>query len=794
MLATTTLPSRRTPLSAQLAASLQQRLPLVGPQYGAPPARRPWPLLRGALLLALAALAGFAAGVASRGGVGEALAAAAEPALPASAASAAGWCTRTHAVTTWSGAAVPVCNWSTCAGREGLRELSGASAQPRWAANGARERYMQLAFNATDADAIDGWLDEPHVRYVDAFTEMQHDAGVFGSVVEIGVHAGKFFIALAGAASEDEPALAVDLFESQSDNVDGSGRGSRAAVLRNLDAVGLPRGGVTLLAANSLSLTAANLSALGLPAARLVSVDGGHSLENTLHDLMLASCVLADGGIAVLDDFTNPTWTGVAEAAAHFASAQSRLRLLFVAHNKAYFTTASHKARYVRAMQARQGVFGCRDLHSSRRALGGSEACYGGPAGEPGQLQATLQTAMERSYHHHTSSLEARLFEELAEPDDDEVPMHLRSGACSSSAAARAPGRRAAPGAAPRPGAAAALRPGAPRRARAPSPRRAAAPGDAPAPRAAPASSAAMAAAPASPPVQIGANKMFGGVNRRYRHASAALGCDMTFTVFFPPGADPGGEPGAPPPPPAGAGAPVPVLYYLSGLTCTDENVIQKAGAQRGCAAAGLAFVAPDTSPRGLGVEGEAEAWDFGVGAGFYVNATQPKWAAWRMYDYVTKELPALLASSFPGLDTATASIMGHSMGGHGALTVALKNPGVYRSVSAFAPICNPCAVPWGVKAFTGYFGADAKELWAAHDASELVARYAGPALPCLIDTGTTDSFLEVQLKPEVFEAAAAAAGFPVTMRMQEGYDHSYFFMATFMDEHVAFHSKALKP
>eukprot|EP00882_Tetradesmus_deserticola_P002116 GHRQ01002266.1.p1 GENE.GHRQ01002266.1~~GHRQ01002266.1.p1 ORF type:complete len:289 (+),score=92.83 GHRQ01002266.1:169-1035(+) len=284
-------------------------------------------------------------------------------------------------------------------------------------------------------------------------------------------------------------------------------------------------------------------------------------------------------------------------------------------------------------------------------------------------------------------------------------------------------------------------------------------------------------------PSQVSANKCFGGYNRRYKHASSTLACDVNFTVYFPPVAD---ETAASP-------TKAPVLYYLSGLSCTDENVVQKSGVQRACAQHGIAFVAPDTSPRGLNIEGEAESWDFGVGAGFYVNATVDKWKNWRMYDYITKELPALLAASFPSLDTATASIMGHSMGGHGALTIALKNPGTYKSLSAFSPICNPCNVPWGVKAFTGYFGADNKELWKAHDATELVKTYNGPALPALVDTGTGDSFLEVQLKPEAFQAAAESAGFPVTMRLQEGYDHSYFFMASFIDEHVAFHAKHLK-
>lgn len=283
-------------------------------------------------------------------------------------------------------------------------------------------------------------------------------------------------------------------------------------------------------------------------------------------------------------------------------------------------------------------------------------------------------------------------------------------------------------------------------------------------------------------PVQIGSNKCCGGYNKRFKHSSTTLGCDMTFTVFLPQGAEEGSS-----------SSKFPVLYYLSGLTCTDENVTQKGGAQKACAKHGIAFVAPDTSPRGLNVQGEADSWDFGVGAGFYVNATVDKWKNWRMYDYITKELPALLGAHFPQLDTSNASITGHSMGGHGALTIALKNPGMFKSLSAFAPIVNPCEVPWGIKAFSGYFGEDNKEVWKAHDACELVKGYSGPPLPTLIDTGSADNFLERELKPERFEAAAKEAGFPVTMRMQDGYDHSYFFMATFMEDHLDFHAKYLK-
>jgi len=277
---------------------------------------------------------------------------------------------------------------------------------------------------------------------------------------------------------------------------------------------------------------------------------------------------------------------------------------------------------------------------------------------------------------------------------------------------------------------------------------------------------------------EVSSNKMFGGFNRRYQHASSSLGCSMNFTIYYPPQA-------------AAAGAKVPVLYYLSGLTCTDENVIMKSGVQRACAKHGIALIAPDTSPRGLGVEGEAESWDFGVGAGFYLNATVEKWKNWRMYDYITKELPSLLADSMANLDTTKCSIFGHSMGGHGALTIALKNPGVYKSVSAFSPIVNPTVVPWGQKVFSGYLG-DERESWKQYDACELVKQYKGPELPALIDVGTADNFLEVQLKPENFKAAAEAANFPVTLRMQEGYDHSYYFISTFIDDHLEHHAKYL--
>lgn len=279
---------------------------------------------------------------------------------------------------------------------------------------------------------------------------------------------------------------------------------------------------------------------------------------------------------------------------------------------------------------------------------------------------------------------------------------------------------------------------------------------------------------------EIAVNRQHGGYNRRYKHTSSVLGCDMTFTVYFPPAAE---------------GGKVPVLYFLSGLTCTDENFIQKSGAQRAAAARGVALVAPDTSPRGLGVEGESASWDFGVGAGFYVNATQEKWSAWRMYDYVVKELPELLSSQLGDkLDTANASVTGHSMGGHGALVVGLKNPQAYKTISAFAPICNPSNCPWGIKALTGYLGED-RSAWAAYDAVELLrALPAGaPRPPLLVDTGSADKFLAEQLKPEALEAAVRDTGYPnATLRIQEGYDHSYFFISTFVDEHVNFAADAL--
>ena len=244
--------------------------------------------------------------------------------------------------------------------------------------------------------------------------------------------------------------------------------------------------------------------------------------------------------------------------------------------------------------------------------------------------------------------------------------------------------------------------------------------------------------------------------------------------------------------PPQAESGPVPVIYWLSGLTCTDENFVTKAGAQRYAAEHGIAVVAPDTSPRGDGVADDPEgAYDFGLAAGFYVNATQAPWSAhYHMYDYIVDELPGAVNENFPVIPERQA-IFGHSMGGHGALTIALKNPGRYRSVSAFAPIVAPSQVPWGKKALGGYLGDDI-EAWKAHDACELVAT-ATERLSLFVDQGSGDQFLEEQLKPELLQAACEANDHPLTLRMQPGYDHSYFFMASFMEDHFAHHSAALK-
>lgn len=276
---------------------------------------------------------------------------------------------------------------------------------------------------------------------------------------------------------------------------------------------------------------------------------------------------------------------------------------------------------------------------------------------------------------------------------------------------------------------------------------------------------------------KIGENKCFGGLQQRYEHRSTLLGCDMRFSAYLPPQAT--------------AGATVPVIYWLSGLTCTDENFVQKAGAQRYAAEHGVAVIAPDTSPRGDAVPDDAAgAYDFGLGAGFYVDATQAPWKQhYRMYSYITEELPALVAQSLP-IDAERCSIMGHSMGGHGALTIALKNPGRYKAVSAFAPIASPTRCPWGRKALAGYLGDD-EEAWRAYDTTALLAT-ARERLPLLIDQGDSDDFLLEQLKPELLREACEQYDHPLELRVQPGYDHSYFFIATFIGDHVAHHAQAL--
>lgn len=268
-------------------------------------------------------------------------------------------------------------------------------------------------------------------------------------------------------------------------------------------------------------------------------------------------------------------------------------------------------------------------------------------------------------------------------------------------------------------------------------------------------------------------NRSFGGWHKQYTHTSAVLGCEMRFAIYLPPQA---------------ATESVPVVYWLSGLTCTDENFMQKAGAHRMAAELGIAIVAPDTSPRGEGVAND-DAYDLGQGAGFYLNATQQPWAKhYQMEDYILKELPELIESVFPV--THKRAISGHSMGGHGALTLALKNPERFTSVSAFSPIVNPINVPWGEKAFSAYLG-DNSEAWKAYDSCELI-RQAKVHLPMLVDQGEGDNFLAEQLKPEVLVAAAKEVDYPLELRMQEGYDHSYYFIASFIEEHLKFHSQHL--
>jgi S-formylglutathione hydrolase len=274
----------------------------------------------------------------------------------------------------------------------------------------------------------------------------------------------------------------------------------------------------------------------------------------------------------------------------------------------------------------------------------------------------------------------------------------------------------------------------------------------------------------------VSQNKSFGGVQATYTHDSAVARCAMRFGVFLPPQAQAGR---------------VPVLYWLSGLTCTEENFIVKAGAQRVAAELGVAIVVPDTSPRGLNLPGEAASYDFGLGAGFYVDATQDPWARnYRMYSYVSDELPKVVAANFP-IDPSRTGIFGHSMGGHGALTIALRNPATYKSVSAFAPICSPIRCPWGEKALTGYLGTD-RARWRAYDTTALVEDLGWKGPPLLIDQGTKDPFLDEQLKPGLLKQACAQRNVQLDLRMREGYDHSYFFIATFIEDHLRFHARLL--
>ena len=277
----------------------------------------------------------------------------------------------------------------------------------------------------------------------------------------------------------------------------------------------------------------------------------------------------------------------------------------------------------------------------------------------------------------------------------------------------------------------------------------------------------------------LGENKMHGGVQRVYRHRSQSCDCDMQFAVFLPARA-------------LQAGArPMPALFWLSGLTCTEQNFITKAGAQRKAAELGMILVAPDTSPRGDGVPDDAEqAYDFGLGAGFYVDATQAPWAGhYRMYSYISAELPQLLAAALP-VDEQRIGIAGHSMGGHGALTIHLKHPQRFRSVSAFSPIVAPSQVPWGQKALSNYLGEDAVG-WQDYDACALVAKQPS-AVTILVDQGDADEFLQQQLRPELFTAACSSAGQALQLRMQPGYDHSYYFIASFIDEHLEHHFHTL--
>jgi S-formylglutathione hydrolase len=274
---------------------------------------------------------------------------------------------------------------------------------------------------------------------------------------------------------------------------------------------------------------------------------------------------------------------------------------------------------------------------------------------------------------------------------------------------------------------------------------------------------------------QTAENRCFDGRQLRYRHYADSLNCEMDFSIYLPPLAETSS---------------VPVLYWLSGLTCTDQNFVTKAGAQQYAAACGIAIVTPDTSPRGEHIADDPERYDLGKGAGFYVNATQAPWSKhYHMYDYVTRELPELIEKNFP-IVPGLRSISGHSMGGHGALVCTLKNPGVYRSVSAFAPICNPGICTWGQGCLGAYLGAD-RDAWKEYDATELL-RGGAVCLPLFIDQGAADEFLSDQLHPDKLETVCRERNIDLRLRMHEGYDHSYYFIATFIGEHISYHARLI--
>ncbi|CAO3622179.1 unnamed protein product [Cunninghamella echinulata] len=279
---------------------------------------------------------------------------------------------------------------------------------------------------------------------------------------------------------------------------------------------------------------------------------------------------------------------------------------------------------------------------------------------------------------------------------------------------------------------------------------------------------------------ELSRNKVFDGNLIKYEHTFNELECDMKFNIFLPKEAQHHS---------------VPAIYFLSGLTCTEDNFIQKSGAIAEAAKHGIALIAPDTSPRGVSIEGDSDSWDFGTGAGFYLDATSSKWAKhYRMYSYITKELPNLINNQLP-IDGSRVSIMGHSMGGHGALTIYIKNPTEYKTVSAFSPIANPINCPWGQKAFSNYLGSDNKDQWKKYDTVELLKEYKNLNADVLIDVGTSDNFLERELKIDTLKQTVDALGYTSkwNIRYQEGYDHSYFFISTFIIDHIQHHAKYLK-